>query len=121
MMFKDITDKNEIYNGPSIQPLHTISAQHTWIKRNLLYFTDNGHEYVIYLSGANLVQYDMGENSMTLIPLRNDCTYTSLSFGSSQTNDRLVIVGEKLKPLNYEAEMPNFKFVVSPRVDINLL
>ena len=116
MMYKDITNKDEIHNGPYVQPFHSISAQHTWIKRNILYYSNNGTDYAVYLSGSNLVLYDLTTDSMSLIPLRSDCVYTSLSFGTNQSDEKLVVVGEKLKPLNYESELPNFRFVVAPRV-----
>jgi len=115
-MYKDITNKDEIHNGPYVQPFHSISAQHTWIKRNILYYNNNGTDYAVYLSGSNLVLYDLTTDSMSLIPLRSDCVYTSLSFGTNQSDEKLVVVGEKLKPLNYESELPNFRFVVAPRV-----
>ncbi len=120
-MFKDITNKQEIYNGPSVQPLHTITALHSWIKRNILYYNENMNDFAIFLSGSNIIQYNISANTMTLIPLRSDCTYTSLRFAISQTNEKLLLVGERLKPLNHESELPNFKFVVSPRVTYYLI
>ena len=121
IMYKDLMNKDEIFNGPSIQPLNSISAQYTWIKRNVITYRNNEIDFAIYLSGANLVVYNISTDSMSMIPLRNDCTYTSLSFGTSQTGEKLVVVGEKLKPLNYQSENPNFVFVVSPRVFLLLI
>jgi len=115
-MYKDLLNKDEIFNGPSIHPLHTVATQNIWSRRIMLYFKENESDQVIYISGSNLVHYNITNDTLNLIPLRNDCIYTSLYLATSQTDEKLIVVGQKVKPPNHLAEMANLKFVVSPRV-----
>jgi len=114
-MFKDYNNRDEIFNGPLITPLHTLTTQNIWTRRVMLYYSENGCDYILYISGSNLVQYNLTNDVMNLLPLHNDCTYTSLYLAFSQTGERLVVIGQKLKPPNH-TENVKFKFVISPRV-----
>lgn len=57
----------------------------------------------------------MNDESQKIIYLKPDCAVTSLFFSISSTNERLIIVGEKIKSVNPNKNPPE---CYSPRVEI---
>ena len=67
-----------------------------------------------YVSGTNIILSNFKDNSQKIIPLKTDCIVTSLYFSISSTNERLIIVGEKIHPPYSNEHL----FRIAPRVEI---
>lgn len=66
------------------------------------------------MSGTNIIISNCKDETQKIIPLKSDCNVTSLYFSISSTNERLIVVGEKIHPPFSNEKL----FKISPRVEI---
>jgi hypothetical protein len=120
IMWKDQSKSNDenLSHGATITPLRTISTSHYWIKRNLIPIIDTNGLYC-YISGCNLI-LSCADNSepQKIIPLKPNAIVTSLYCQISSTSERLIIVGQKIRPPVCEMENANYPFTYTGRVEI---
>ena len=101
-LWKDRSQKapDTISNCVSIQPFQSLSSYHLWMRRNLILLTDSD-EYV-YISGSNVIVEKFITKKQKIIPIANDCNVTSIYYQKSSTNERLLLLGEKVNANEYE-------------------
>ena len=118
IMFKDHGDKDRVSNGALLTPLYTLSSSHFWMKRNLISIIETG-EYV-YSSGCNIIVNNPKKDSQQILTIKSDCYPSSLYTQISSTGERLIIVGEKVRPQVFEKAPKNSNNnVAHPESDIS--
>ena len=110
-LWKDRSQKAQdtISNSICIQPFKSLSSYHLWMRRNLILLPET--DEFIYISGSNLIAEKFTTKMQRIIPIKNDCLVTSIYSQKSSTNERLIIVGEKVN-------MNEDKKYISGRVEI---
>ena len=95
-LFKDplSTSSDSISNCVSITPFRCLSSYNLWIRRNLLYLSDT--EEYIYPIGTNIIIEKIKTKQQQIIPLKSRCYVTSLTLQNSQTNERILFIGEMI-------------------------
>lgn len=101
MIWKDLVDREQILNGAEIEPIYTLSSYHFWIKRNIVFLNNNDYE-ILFISGANLVRYNIVTKKMRLFQIKNDSWITSLFTVNNIQGENLAVIGQKTKIIKKE-------------------
>lgn len=120
IMWKDQSKSNDenLSHGATITPLRTISTSHYWIKRNLIPIIDTDRLFC-YVSGCNLIISCLDDSEpQKIIPLKPNAIVTSLYCQISSSSERLIAVGQKIRPPVCEMENANYPFSYTGRVEI---
>ena len=95
-LWKDPVFSDTITNCMSIQPFKTLTSNNFWIRNNLILVQETD-EY-IYISGCNIIIEKISTKIQHIIPLSHKCYVTSLTYIKTSSNERILLIGEKLFP-----------------------
>lgn len=96
-IWRDLHEKEQIINGAEIKPISTLSTYRHWIKNNILFANDNE---ILFISGSNLVRYNLFNGRMHMYSIKNNCEVVSFSCENNIQGQTIVTIGMKTKTID---------------------